>query len=790
MNIFRRRKVLLGTIVIALAGISLAAVFLFRAKSPAQRVGRLWARLGVEKPNVLLITLDTTRADHLPCYGYEEVKTPALDALASRGVVFEQCATTTPFTLPAHCSIMTGTYPTYHGVRINGNTALPAQQTTLAEVFSGHGYSCGAFIAAFVLDGRWGLNRGFAHYDDYFDLAKYKRLDLGFVQRPGNVVMDAALAWLEGQKDKPFFAWVHLYDPHAPYEPPEPFYSEYKDGSPVGLYDGEIAFTDKQVGRVISWLQANGLDKKTIVMIVGDHGEGLGEHGESSHGYFIYDSTVHVPFLTVTPFEEFQGLRVKSQVKTVDLFPTLMDLAMIKDPAANQGRSLLTLMARPESGQDSPAYSESLAPNIQFGWGELRSLRTTRYKFVEAPRPELYDLTQDPGETQNLVGSLPKVVREFKADLDKLIKDTSLGAPKPEAANLDRETTERLAALGYIGASASKKPSRTAGGSLADPKDKLPIFQAVQRAGELIFDGKYAEAAQGLEGILSQDPRASQPILLLSTCYSEMGRYREAREKLDLVLQDDPENVLALVSLASILMKEGKREDVIAICKRTLAVDDKTVQAHMLLGEVYMADKDEAQALPYLEKAVEIQPKLSQNNINLAACLIGLKRYERAETLLRGVLKDSPKFPLAEFNLGLLYEEQSRLADARKAYEAELATYPKDFQARFNLGKILLRDGDKDGYLAAMREVMAVAPKRAEGYLFLARGLMSEAGSLEEVQSLVNQGLALAQTPDLKAFGYFLLADVYNRERQPDKMRAALEKANSFKSKQGGRNDR
>jgi len=790
MSIFRQHKVLLGTIVIGLAVIGLAAVFLFRAKSPGQKVERLWARLGVEKPNVILITLDTTRADHLACYGYQGIKTPSLDALASRGVVFEQCATTTPFTLPAHCSIMTGTYPTYHGVRINGNTALSDRHLTMAKVFSGHGYRCGAFIAAFVLDGRWGLKQGFEHYDDYFDLAKYKRLDLGFVQRPGNVVMDAALAWLESQKGKPFFAWVHLYDPHAPYEPPEPFYSEYKARGPAGLYDGEIAFADKQVGRVISWLQANGLDKKTIVLVVGDHGEGLGQHGESSHGYFIYDSTLHVPFLVVTPFEEFRGLRVKSQVRTVDLFPTLLDLAMVKEAAPIQGRSLLTAMLQPGRAQDSPAYSESMGPNIQYGWGELHSLRSTRYKFIEAPRPELYDLSQDPGETRNLINEAPGVAREFKVDLEALITDTSRGAPTPQAANLDRETTERLAALGYIGGSASTNRTSRAGGTLADPKDKLAVFESVQTSAELIFSGKYAEAAKTLETILIVDPRAPQALLLLSSCYTALGRLAQSQDKLNLILKDDPENTQALISLADILMKGSKGEDAIAICKRTLAVDAKNVQAFMLIGEILLSEKREAEALPYLEKAAEVQPKLSQNSLNLAACLIGLKRYDRADSLLRGVLQDTPKFPMAQFNLGLSYEEQGRLADARKAYEAELDAFPKDFEARFNLGKLLLRQGDKDGYLGAMREVIAIAPNRAEGYLFLARGLLGEPGSLQEVQSLVEQGLSVARTSDLKAFGYFLLADVYNREHQPDKMQAALEKANSFKSKQEGRNDR
>ena len=777
---FRTRKRWVPTALILAVAFLAAAFLVFKDEILGKKVDRLWAGLGVRKPNVILITLDTTRADHLGCYGSAVIRTPNLDALAARGALFEQCTTTTPFTLPAHASIMTGMNPTFHGVRINGSTALGDDQTTLAEVFSGRGYSSGAFIGAFVLDGRWGLKQGFGHYNDFFDLTKYKRLDLGFVQRPGNVVVDAALDWLNGQKKRPFFAWVHLYDPHSPYEPPEPFYSEYRQKGPVGLYDGEIAFADEQVGRLLSWLQENGLEKNTIVMVVGDHGEGLGQHGEASHGYFIYDSTVRVPFLIVTPFETFKGRRIPAQVRTVDLFPTLLELAMVKSPVVTQGHSLLRDMSNPDRAQDLPAYSESLAPNVQFGWGELHSLSSSRYKFIEAPRPELYDLAADPGETRNIINDQPAVARRLKADLDKLIADTSRGAPTPQAADLDKETTQRLAALGYIGAPSGKKKTAGAGQFLADPKDKLDVFEAVQAAAELMFNGKHAEAVQRLEAILKEDERAPQALLLLSSCYSELGRLGEAQEKLNLVLNDDPENAQALISLAEIMMKQDKGQDVIALCKRTLSVDPKNVQAFALIGEVYMVEKQESQALPYLEKAVEIQPKLGQNNLNLAACLIGLKKYERAEALLVGVLRDSPKFPMAQFDLGLLYEEQGKWAGARKAYEAELAAYPRDFQSRFNLGKILLREGDTPGYLSAMREVISVAPKRAEGYLFLARGLLSQSGSLDEVQSLVEQGLALARTDELKALGYFLQADLYSRKNEPEKMRRALDKAKSF----------
>jgi len=759
-------------------------VFLDMGKDPAARVGKFWKKSGVTKPNIILMTLDTTRADHLACYGYPNVRTPNLDALARRGVLFEQAATAAPLTLPAHSTIMTGMYPTYHGVRVNGNTALSDEQTTVAEVLSARGYRTGAFIGAFVLDGRWGLKQGFQHYDDQFDLKKYKHLDLGAIQKPGNQVMDAALTWLEEQKKSSFFAWIHLYDPHIPYDPPEPYYSEYGPRGPTGLYDGEIAFMDEQIGRCVAWLAKNGLDKTTILVLIGDHGEGLGGHGEATHGFFIYDSVIHIPFLVITPFPELRGKRVSSQVSSVDVFPTLLDLADIAAPLKVQGRSLLPAMFRPEKEGEGVAYSESMVPNIQFGWSPLCSLRTARYKFIDAPRPELYDIHQDQGEQTNIYPQHSDIALKMKAELDRLLTETGKDAPTPQAANLDKDTIERLSALGYIGAPVTRKRSTgDASSPLADPKDKLKIFEVVTRAGGLIMTERYDEAVELLEPALREDPTITQALLLLSTCYVHLGRREEAKANLDLILREDPENIQGLTALADILVGEGKNEDAIALCKRTLSVDGNNVEAYMLIGEIYIGEEDHAEALPYLEKAVELQPKLTRNCFNLAASLVGVRQYDRAETLLKDIIRESPKFPRANYNLGLLYEGQGRLEEARAAYAGEVSAFPREFQARFNLGKVLLKLGDRPGYMVNMREVVKVAPEQAEGYLFLARGLFLEEAPLDEVQALVEKGISLARTSELKALGYFLLADIYNRKHESGKMNEALKKANAFNSK-------
>ncbi len=774
---------LLSGIVICLIIITAGFYFLLvKKEDPAQRFQELLASQKIDKPNIVLITLDTTRADHLPCYGYSGVKTPHLDSLARQGIVFEQCTANSPLTLPSHASILTGMYPTYHGVRINGNTALNEKQMTIAEVLSAQGYQCGAFIGAFVLDGRWGLKQGFHHYDDKFDLKKYKHIDLGAVQRPGNEVVDAALGWLDEQKNTPFFAWIHLYDPHTPYEPPEPYLSEYRPGGLTGLYDGEIAFMDEQIGRCTSWLEKNGLSENTMIILIGDHGEGLGSHGEGTHGYFIYEYAVQVPLLIIAPFPELQGQRVSSQVRIVDIFPTILEIAAVTPPAETQGRSLLPLMFQPEKELNGFAYAESMSPNLQFGWGSIHSLRTTKYKYIDTPKAELYDLTRDPDEQTNLLRQYPDIAREMKDMLDQLMEETSRNAPTPQAANLDKETIEKLSALGYIGAPVATKKASGEAGPLADPKDKFPVFQAVTAAGEMVMEQKYAEAAVRLESALEEEPMIPQALLVLSTCYVELGRTEEAKAKLDLLLREDPENIPALISMANILLEERKDEDVITLCKQALSLDERNTQAHSLIGEIYLGQLKYSEALHHLEKAVEIQPKVTRTRLTLGACLLGFKQYDRAEKEIKQVVQEAPKFPLAHFNLGLLYEETGRLEEAREAYTQEVTNYPGEFKARFNLGKLLFKLGDRTGSLAQMREVVKLTPKLAEGHLMLARGLLYEDVPLDEVQAEVEKGLSLAETDELKALGYFLLADIYSRRQEPEKMNEALKKANHFKS--------
>ena len=300
------------------------------------------------------------------------------------------------------------------------------------------------------------------------------------------------------------------------------------------------------------------------------------------------------------------------------------------------------------------------------------------------------------------------------------------------------------------------------------------MFTAVQRAGELMVGDEYRGAAEALESAVRQEPGMPQALLMLGACYTELGRRKDAKAQFDQVLKSDPQSVQALIGMANVLLEDGQTEDVVALCKRTLSLDARNTQAYALLGDVYIGQQQPEKALPYLEKAVEIQPKITQNRLNLAACLIDVKQLTRAEATLQEILSAHPRFPGAQFNLGVLYEELLRPEDARAAYLAEVANHPNSFKAHFNLGKVLAGLGDWEGSTAQMREVVRIVPKRPEGYLFLARALLQQSAPLDDVQRLAEEGLALAKAPDLKALGWFVMADVFNRKHQPDKVNAAL----------------
>ncbi len=771
----RRRFTKARVVLLALAVVALGALIPFSRRGSGAHAGIPDLR----NANILLVTLDTTRADHIGAYGYGKARTPSLDALAKEGALFENCITATAYTLPSHSTIMTGLYPPYHGVRVNGAAALADVHTTLAERLQAKGYRTGAFVGAFVLDGRWGLEQGFEHYDDDFKLGQDQKLDLSRVQRPAGAVADAALAWLGEKSAKPFFAWVHFYDAHVPYAPPEPFRTEFAAGGDVGLYDGEIAYADTQLGRLLQWLESKGLDENTIVIVVGDHGEGLGSHGESEHGYYIYDYALHVPLVMRIPGARLDGTRVSAQVRTIDVLPTVVDLVAGGEVKPLHGASLLPLL---EGRKDEPvryAYSESVATKLQYGWAGLYGIRTNEHKFIEAPRSELYELITDPGEATNLYADLRRVSLQLRNELEKIREEIAKGAPEAAEANVDQETMKMLASLGYVsGGSAEELDDST----LPDPKDKYHLFDSIGFAANLLSKDDFKQAAEVLEIVLKDDPNIPQAQILLASTYRKLGRVPEAKRILDAYLKRDPGHMPALIAMAEILLEEGKRDEVRAICRQALAKDPRNARAYELMAETEIADRDHAAALPLLRKAVALQPKLSRSRINLAAALIGVGQLGEADQILTGIVKEYPKFPLANFHVGLLREEQGRVGEARAAYEKEVAANPKAMVAHFNLGNLLLRGGDAGGAEAQMRAILAQDPNNPRAHLVLARALLDDPRRLAEAERNAMIGLERAREPEMKALGWFLLADVYSRQGRRPESRAAAAKGQQFKA--------
>jgi arylsulfatase A-like enzyme/Tfp pilus assembly protein PilF len=746
----------------------------FLACSPA-REPALFAR----SANVLLITLDTTRADRIGAYGYSAAKTSNIDRLAAEGILFEHCITPSAYTLPSHSTIMTGLYPPAHGVRLNGEAALGDAQITLAEKLAAAGYRTGAFVGAFVLDGRWGLRQGFQHYDDQFHLGPEQRLDLARVQRPADQVADAALKWLEQDSAKPFFAWLHFYDAHSPYEPPEPLRSSFS-GSRSSAYDGEIAFADSQVGRMLEWLDGKGLRENTIVVVVGDHGEGLDDHGESEHGYYIYDYAVRVPLVVRFPGGT-SNLRVAKQVRTTDIYPTILQLTSNAAGEPVDGESLLPLISGTETADRIRyAYSESMATRLQYGWAALYSLRTNDHKYIDAPRSELYDLRADPAESNNVLDDQRRVVLRLREELRGIRERAEQRAPKAEEANLDQETLRKLASLGYLGGGSS--PVKGDDRDLADPKDKLHLFDSVGYAANLISKDDYKQAAEVLEIVLGDDPDIPQAQLLLVSAYRKIGRTADARAILDRQLKADAGNVRALIAMGEILSEEKRYDEVVAICKQALAVDPNQARAYELMAEIHMNANDHRAAQPLLRKVVEIQPKLTRSRNNLAASLIGTGEIAEAERILQDILREYPKFPNANFHLALVRERQGRPAEARAAYETELKHHPKSFVARFNLGDLMLRSRDTAGAEREMRTLIEQQPDNARPYLLLARMLLERPDRIQEVEGLAETGLSKTDQPDLKALGWFVLADFYARQGRRNEHLDAVRKGQHYRA--------
>lgn len=626
------------------------------------------AAAGKPQANVVVITIDTLRADHLGCYGYKQIHTPNIDALAGVSARFERAYTPVPVTLPAHSAIFTGTYPTLSGMHDFSGNKLSQKQTTLASVLKHHGYATGAVVGSAVLDSRFGLNQGFDFYYDHFDFNRLQESNLEEMERPGNLVADVALDWLSKNLHGKFFLWMHLYDPHYPYRPPAPYSEQYKDRP----YDGEIAFADAQVGRLISFLKAKGLFANTLIVLTGDHGESLGEHGEKTHGFFIYNATLHVPVLIHLP-GAIATKSVPDLVNSIDLMPTVLQALKLDPPPEVQGHSLLPLLTTRPDFEPASVYAETFLPRLHFNWSELRSVETEKYQYIEAPKPELYDLNADPGETRNLYSEKKAVAGELQARLKAIVRQYSADQELAEKTGLDPALMERLKSLGYAGFSGGGN-SAAPENSLPDPKDRVAVYELISDAIAESQHGEYQSSSEKLSAALKTEPDSIPVHYLLGLNYYRLREFPRAVEEFQRVLQLSPDYELATFQLGLSYARTGDFDRAIRALKRALELDATNFSAAYNLGAAYLKKEMMPEAAAAFRQSIVANEDYGQGHRALGEVLLYQGQLDESLAELRRATELDPGDPAGHAALAKALRAKGLGAEAdaemRKAQQA------------------------------------------------------------------------------------------------------------------------
>jgi arylsulfatase A-like enzyme/Tfp pilus assembly protein PilF len=635
-------------------------------------------------PNVILITIDTVRADHLGCYGGVNIETPTLDALAHDGIVFERAISQVPLTWPSHAAILTGTYPFQNGVQDFTGQPLAPQFRSIAQAFKQQGYATGAVVSAFVLDRSWGLARGFDFYDDAFSAQAFQQKDIGLVDRKAGESVTHALNWLNQEglhkaPRRPFFFWLHLYDPHSPYDPPEPYRTQYRSH----LYDGEIAYTDYELGRLITWLKRNQLYDHALIVFLSDHGESLGDHGEKEHGFFVYDSTVHIPLIVKLPAGSgFRPMRVPRPVETVAVTPTLLHSAGIKDEIEKQFQS--HGLFGPATENEDAAYSETFYPFSSFGWSPLHALETSRYHYIEAPQPELYDVVADPREKNNLASQQTATVAVLKDKLHALLRQNPFASSEGGNSGLSPDALEKLRALGYVAYRSPVSPAALAAG-LPDPKDKVAEFNAILAAADAFHAGDFQAGRKLLAEVRESDPQMYIVAFMLGEAAQRQQNWGDAAGEFQKSLELNPNFDQAMLGLARALVKVDRSDEAKQWLQKALTFNPHNYRAWHELGSIE-STADKKSAIADYEKAISIQSNFAPLHRDLGMLQFEEQNYaEAANHLARSAelgLNDAPLFNF----LGISYSRTNRLQKAVESYKQALALDPKLAEAHLNLG--------------------------------------------------------------------------------------------------------
>jgi len=621
----------------------------------------------VPPPNIVLITLDTTRADRMGFLGSDRDLTPNLDALAHQSSVFKHAYAQAPLTPTSHASILTGTYPQFHQVS-DFRVPLTKDLPFLPEILRAHGYHTAAFVGSIVLEPTPsyapGFNRGFDTYDAGFHYQAPGEDRYHSFERRGAEVVAHALSWLARHPKGPFFIWIHLYDAHDPYDPPEPYKTKYASEP----YDGEIAYVDSAIGKFLRQMKLRGLYDGSIIAVMADHGESLGAHGENTHGIFLYDETIRVPLLIKLPHQLQTEKRIENHVELVDVLPTLLETVRISIPAAVQGVSLLPLI-KPAAGagtenawRDRPAYAETDYPHSSFGWSPERSLRAGKYLYIQAPRRELYDQPADPQTEHNLAERSSAVADTLAEQLDTIRKKTSNSREAPKAS-VDPTAQEKLAALGYVTSSGLRKAQPDAG---TDPKDKIEIANIVLRAMSLREQGQFEQAAGQLQEAIARDPGLPGAYLKLGNDLLDMQAYDQAVSVLRKAMDQDPDEAMTHLALAKALMGAGDFEGAVPELEFTVAKIPNLADAHIFLEMAYARTNRVAETIRECKTVLEFAPNHFGSYLILGRFLEISGDPDGAIQNLKKATQLDPKAPEPHLILAVVYDHMGHKIEAER----------------------------------------------------------------------------------------------------------------------------
>ena len=650
---------------------------------------------------VVLLSIDTLRADRLPIYGYATGRAPFTTAFAADAVVFDRAYAHAPQTLPSHASMFTGRLPFEHKVRDNLGFTLSDGAVTLASLFRNSGYKTAGFVSAYVLRTETGVGQGFDVYDAQFPAMAADRSPAQ-VQRPGPQTMDAAEAWLTSIDSDRFFLFVHIYEPHKPYRAPERF-------ADLAPYDGEVAFSDELAGRLIDMLKKRGWYDNATIAVLSDHGEGLGDHIEEEHGLFLYDEVIRVPWLMKLPGNASGGRRVSTPIQHIDLLPTLAALHQLGNlPHGLRGRDLSPLLLNRGSVAPQGIYAEALYPRYHFGWSELLSLTDERYRYIKAPREELYDLERDPKERTNILTERTQAASALRSALRALVAGRDLDAPSAVSAD-DRQ---RLAALGYVGTQTSS--SGASGGTRPDPKDKAPLLRAYRRAIETLGEGRLEEGTNLLRKVLDADPEMVDVWSQYGDALCRAGRYQEAFEAYARMIRLQPEEPNGALGAAAALLALNRLAE--ARAHAELAIKAAPSQAYQALALIDAAGGREAEALAHADLAAKADPGLPMAAFIRGTLAYNAHRYEeglqRLTEARKGFAQRSAQPRDLNFMIGDSLARLERYKEAEPFLREEIRLYPQHVRARASMALLYQSMGRESDAQQALDDLVRRVPSR------------------------------------------------------------------------------